>query len=83
MGRKSLSQPKFNLESVQECGVEEVGHVQAKLNRNGWYLCCQLLPVIFMLYFFFFAESSAFWKMHSPHSLASHSEGTERVRSQR
>lgn len=39
---------------MQKCSVEEVGPAQAKLNRNDWYLCCQLLPVIFMLYIFFF-----------------------------
>lgn len=68
MGRNSLSQPKFNLESVQECGAEEAGHVQAKLNRNGWYLCCQLLPVIFMLYFFFLQDLLPFGKCihHTP-----------------
>ena len=32
---KALSQSEINLESVEEYGVEEVGCVQANLNRNG------------------------------------------------
>lgn len=52
MSRKTLSQVEVNLESVEEYCVEEAGCVQAKLNRSGWYLFCQLLPVFVMLYFF-------------------------------